>query len=105
MRIGELRHKICIEEKVTRRSSSGSEEVTWSPFLYSGASIEPLTGREFYAARQTQAAISHKITMRYQTGIRPSHRITWAERVFNIEAILNKGERNRELTILATEVL
>jgi len=105
MRNGELRHKICIEEKVILRDSYGAEQVTWTPFLYAWAKIEPLTGREYFASKQTQASTSHKITMRYQAGIHPYHRISWADRVFNIDAILNEDERNISLIIFATEAI
>lgn len=89
---------------MTRRTDTGSEEVTWTPFLYAWASIEPLSGRELYLSRQTQATTTHKITMWYQAGIKASHRITWAERVFGIDSILNEEERNISLVIHATEV-
>ena len=103
MRSGELRHKICIEEKIILRDSYGAEVVTWTPFLYAWAKIEPLTGREYFASKQTQATTSHKITMRYQAGIHPYHRISWADRVFGIDAILNEEEKNQTLIIYATE--
>jgi SPP1 family predicted phage head-tail adaptor len=105
METGELRHKICIEEKVILRDSYGAEVVTWSPLFYSWVKIEPLTGREYFASKQTQATTSHKITMRYQAGIHPYHRISWAERVFSIDAILNEDERNISLIIFATEAI
>jgi SPP1 family predicted phage head-tail adaptor len=103
IRTGLLRHKICIQEKVTLRDSMGGEIVTWEPFTYCWAQIEPLSGREYFAAKQAQASISHKMIMRYQSGIKPYHRIQWGERNFNIDAILNPEERNRELTIFCTE--
>jgi SPP1 family predicted phage head-tail adaptor len=105
LRAGELRHKICIEEKVIRRDSFGAEVVTWSPLLYGWAKIEPLTGREYFASRQTQTSTSHKMTMRYQAGIKSYHRISWDDRVFDIDTILNEEERNVELIIYATEAI
>jgi len=104
MRSGELIHKACFEKKSIRRTPSGGEEITWVPFLYSWCKIEPLSGRELYLSRQTQASTTHKISMRYQAGIKASHRITWAERVFQIDSPpLNEEERNISLVIFATE--
>ena len=102
--VGELRHRICIEEKIILRDSHGAEQVTWTPFLYEWAKIEPLSGREYFMSKQTQASTSHKIMMRYQAGIKAYHRIRWAERIFNIDAPpLNEEERNISLIIFATE--
>jgi SPP1 family predicted phage head-tail adaptor len=105
LRAGLLRHKIEIQNKVTRRSATGGEMVTWDAFAYAWASIEPLSGKEYFSARQAQATISHKIMMRYQSGIKPYYRISWGERNFDINAILNDGERNVSLTLFCTEVV
>lgn len=103
MNSGKLRHKICIETKATMRNSLGEEVVTWTPFLYAWASIEPLSGREFFLAQQTQASVDHKINLRYQPGIRPEMRVSWGERMFDITAVLNKEERNTELMLYVSE--
>ena len=47
--------------------------------------------------------MSHRIRMRYRPDITPANRLRLGTRVFNIRAILNEGERNRWLTILAEE--
>lgn len=103
MRSGLLRHKIEIQERVTKRDSMGGEMVTWQPFTYAWASISPLSGREYFLAKQVQASVSHKMIMRYQPGIKPYHRIQWGERNFNIDAILNENEANKSLIIFCTE--
>lgn len=103
MRIGSLRHKIEIQERLTFRDAMGGEIVSWEAFCYAWASIEPLIGREYFAARQTQATTTHRMRMRYQSGIKPYHRVQWAERYFNIDAILNPEERNEELVLLCSE--
>lgn len=105
MRAGLLRHKIEIQEKVTRRSATGGEQITWEPYCYSWASISPLSGREYFQARQAQATISHKMIMRYQSGIKPYHRVSWGERIFDINAILNENEANIRLTLFCTEAI
>jgi SPP1 family predicted phage head-tail adaptor len=103
LRAGLLRHKIEIQNKVIRRDSMGGEVVTWEAFTYAWASIEPLSGREYFAAHQTQSSITHKMKMRYQSGIRPYHQIGWGGRSFNIDAVMNTEERNKELVLFCTE--
>jgi SPP1 family predicted phage head-tail adaptor len=103
LRAGLLRHKIEIQNKVVTRDSMGGEVVTWVAFAHAWASIEPLSGREYFAARQIQASITHKMKMRYQSGIMPYHQIGWGERFFNIDAVMNTEERNKELVLFCTE--
>lgn len=103
MKSGKLRHSISIEKKVMFRNSFGEEEITYEPFCLAYASIEPIGGREYFLAQQTQAQVDYKFTLRYRSGIRPDFRIVWGERIFNIQSILNMEERNIQLTIYAKE--
>jgi SPP1 family predicted phage head-tail adaptor len=104
LRIGALRHQVTIQSYTKSRDSYGGEVETWTD-LHTGvwASVEPLIGREYLAAKQVQAEVSHKVRMRYIAGLLPAMRIVWGTRTFEIESILNVQERNRELVIMATE--
>jgi SPP1 family predicted phage head-tail adaptor len=102
---GKLRHKIYIEKKVVLRNEYGEEVVTYETFIEAYASIEPLSGREYFLAQQTQASVDFKITTRYREGIGPDFRIKWGERIFNIQSVLNVEEMNRQLIIYAKEQL
>ena len=103
MKIGKLRHRIEIQGKHVSRSSFGEEVIEWVTFITTWASVEPLIGKEYFATKQTQASTSHKITMRYQMGIKPYNRVKYGDRIFDINAILNVEEKDRELVIYATE--
>lgn len=105
IKAGKLIHKVCIEKKIVSRDTAGGEIVSWIPFTYQWASIEPLIGKEFFAAQQWQFTASHKITIWYRAGIDPkTMRITWGSRVFNFSAPpLNTEERNIELVIYCSE--
>jgi SPP1 family predicted phage head-tail adaptor len=105
MNSGKLKHKIEIQNSIDVRSASGAVSgQTWNPFCYAWASIEPLSGREYFAAAATQSIVSHKITMRYRAGIKTYFRISWNNRIFNIASILNTREENRELVLYCSEV-
>ena len=105
LRAGLLLHKIEIQVKTAHRDMMGQEVVTWDAFAYAWASIDPLGGREYFAAQQIQSSISHKIMIRYQANIKPYHRIKWGEKIFDINAILNEGERNVSLILFCTEAV
>ena len=104
MRAGLLRCRITIEAAAETQGSDGSILTTWETFASAWASIEPLIGREYFAQQREQATVSHKIRMRYQPGItHRGMRVTWGTRLFEIESVLNVGERDREIVLMCSE--
>jgi SPP1 family predicted phage head-tail adaptor len=103
MRSGPLRHWVTIRTYTKSRDAYGAEVETWADFATTWASVEPLIGREYMAAKQISAEVSHKIRMRYIAGLLPTMKIAWGAREFEIVSILNVAERNNEVVIMATE--
>ncbi|TGE31326.1 phage head closure protein [Desulfosporosinus sp. Sb-LF] len=106
MQAGQLRHKLDIETELNIRDTYGQTTHEWVVFLHGlWAAIEPLTGREYYAAQQVNAEISHRIKIRYKGGIKPKMRVKYGDRYFNILAVLDITERHREIHLMCTEVI
>jgi len=103
MRAGPLRHRIVIEEATETQDTFGEPDVAWSTLATVWASIVPLTGREAVSIQQINAAIDHKITIRYLAGVVPKMRVTFGERAFDIVSVANIDERNREMQLLVSE--
>ena len=68
------------------------------------AAIEPLAAREKWAAQQSQATTTHKITTWYIKGVTSRMQAVWDDRTFQFDGVINWREENRELVIDATEV-
>lgn len=105
MRSGNLKHKIDITSYADVKNDFGEVEKSFSVFKTTYASIVPVSGKEYFASKQTNAEVSHKIECRFISGITPSMRIVYGARVFNIESVINIREANKILQIMATEVL
>lgn len=105
MRAGKLRHRVMIQSAVELQSASGEISVTWGNVQKWWAEISPMTAREFISGEQRIAEVSHKITIRYCSFLTVRHRIEWQGRVFEISAILNTDERNREQVIMSNELV
>ena len=106
MNIGALRHQLTIKAINTTEDSYG--EVTEDPTTTEctvWGSIEPLSGRELLLAQQIQATVTHRVRIRYHSGLDPSMQIVFGTRTFDILSIINLEERNRELEIMCREVL
>lgn len=105
MRIGELRHKITIKipsETVDAYGQIIDESV---PLFSTFAAIEPLKGREFQEGKQTQSEVSHKISIRYRTGVKPNMQVVYLGRVFSIQYIKDPGEQHKVLEMYCRELI
>ena len=111
MRAGALRHLIDIESNTIDVDANGDRTEAWASVHQCWASIETGNGREFFAARQVMADLTHTIRLRFVIGLTPAMRVkyvdqkTRATRYFDIKSILNPDERDEMLTMQATEVL
>ena len=103
MKIGQLRHRITVQQLSKARNSMGEEEPGWTNFATRWASIEPISGREYFTAQQVNAEITHRVRMRYLKGMENTMRFLYGTRIFQVKVIMNAEERNRELEILCTE--
>jgi len=105
MNAGELKHKITIQELQRVPDGYGGYTETWNNVATAWAKIQPLKGSERYQAQQVASELSHKITLRYLSGVKPSMRIVYGLRVFNIIAVINVKKRNEVLELLCEEEL
>jgi SPP1 family predicted phage head-tail adaptor len=103
VRIGRLRHRIAIERVTETRDTDGSVIETWSTYATVQASIDPISGREYFAAQSVQADVTHRIVIRYLSGIVPKMRVKYGSRIFDILSVINVSERNGELQLMCRE--
>lgn len=102
---GKLRHRIVIEQPTKTRDPYGAEVETWTPFATVWAAVEPLRGREFFAAQQVNAEVTHRVTLRYIPGVIRAMRVTFKGRILDmVSPPINVDERNQELQLMCVEV-
>jgi len=101
-----LRHKITIQQKSSSQDSYGADDGTWSALFTRRASIQPVSGREYYTAKQTESENNVTFLIRHDNiseTITTKHRISWNSRIFDIESIINVMERDKKLLITTRE--
>ena len=91
----QFRHKVSLQSRTTTISALGEASHTWSTYASAWASVEPLTGREFYENRAVRGEVTHKVTMRYRSGVAPEQRIVFRSRNLEIVSVRNIEERDR----------
>lgn len=67
------------------------------------AKIEPLRGRELFMAQQVKSRVSHRVTLNYREGVKPSWRIVFKERNLEIETVINVLEADVVLELMCIE--
>ena len=94
---GPLRHRVTVQRPAApaARDAYGQPADAWDDVDTVWAAIEPLAGRELFAARQVQADVTHQVTTRHGShlaGFDSSWRIVYAGRVFAVEAVTLRDE-------------
>lgn len=106
---GKMRHRITFEEFNGELDTYGdplqADDANWSEVTSVWAAIDPISGREFYAASQSQSEVSHKIRCRYRSGLNTAMRIRCGSRRFKVLSIINWEERCESLLIMCKELV
>jgi SPP1 family predicted phage head-tail adaptor len=118
MQAGKLRNKIVIQENQYPLDEQGKAQKDvygapidrWIDIWTCRSSIEPLSGREYFASAQVQAEQVTRFRIRYpRFQIWPGMRIKYhdpvldADRFFDIQAVIDQNEMHVDLFIMAAE--
>ena len=103
MRSGNLKHKIEIKSYAETENDFNEVIKVYSLFKTTYASILPISGKEYFASKQVNAEVSHKIECRFISGVNSSMQIVYGTRIFKIESVINIREENKTLQIMVTE--
>lgn len=106
MNAGRLRHKIDIEQLVAgspNQNEYGEPSEVWTVFLNDiWAAVEPLQGRELFAAQEHHAEVTTRIRIRYRDGVTAKMRVVFEGAYYDIKAVIDPERRHRELHLLCT---
>lgn len=109
MKAGKLRHKVAIQEFALgspQQKPSGEPDGAWANVAGISsiwASIEPLKGRELFAAQEHHSEVEVRIRIRYRAGITAAMRVVHGGLYYAIAAVLDPELRHRELELLCKQ--
>jgi SPP1 family predicted phage head-tail adaptor len=110
MRAGALRRRATLQVRSTAVDTAGGQLTVWTDLYTVWCSLEPSSGRELHAAQVMQLEQPMTVMLRWQQELSDpkvvaAMRLVYNGRLFNIHSCQNTNERNRELTLIATEGL
>lgn len=100
MKAGQLDQRVTIERFTSEQDEIGQSIETWAPLATTWAAVEPLNGREFFAAATTLAEVTTRIRVRYRPGITSVDRVNHEGKLHNILAIIDPRSGDRELVLM-----
>ena len=106
MRAGDLNKRITLYELVTgspAKDEFGEPNTSWEALDTVWASIEPISGREFWAQQQVQSEITARIRIRYRDDITPGMKAEYQSKTYAIKNVIDKDEKHAELQLMCSE--
>lgn len=96
---GRYNRRITLQSKGVTRAANGEEVVVWNDVAYVWAAVEPLRGREFFAAAQMTDAVDYRITIRKRSGVVREMRVALGSALFDVVSVVESVDR-RELELM-----
>lgn len=100
MNPGQLTERVTLQRQQTGQDELGQLYNTWTTLFTTWAAVEPLAGREYFAAGGAQSEVTTKVKLRYRPGIKSADRLIHEGTVYNIQSVINYKSANRDLVLM-----
>lgn len=101
MRTGRANTKMVFETNTPTRSSSGESVASWSTYKTAWGELQQVRGGETFRSRQVHADADSVFVFDWidAPAVTSSMRATSGSRVFDVLAVNNIGDRNRQVRV------
>ncbi len=96
---GKLRERVTVQQATESRNAIGETVLAWSTYDTVWASVEGVSSREALDAGKIDIQISHRVRMRYLSGMTQNMRLSWRDRTLEIVSLLEYGNRSEHVLI------
>lgn len=103
MRIGDLNKMVEIQAPTKVPDGMGGFVNSYSTLCTVFCAIWPTSATEIIAANAISMVVTHRLRMRYRSGLKASYRIKYGTKFFNIVSIVNPNMANNMLDIMCKE--
>ena len=92
--LGKMRERVTVQQATERRNSLGETTLEWATYAERWASVEGVTAREALGAGQLEVSITHRVRLRYVSGLTQQMRLVWRGRTLEIVSLLEHNNRS-----------
>lgn len=111
MSLGRFQHRLTIQSRTRGSDGGGGASTTWADVDTVWGQIEGTGGNERLYGDQIEARTTHRITIRFRRDVAAKNRILYSyavdgtnyTRTFNINTVINVGERDKYLELRCSE--
>ena len=100
---GEFQTELSLQECQTAYDATGGCTESWVELAVLFARIEPVSANSAFAADQSLETVTHRIFLRWQSGLASGMRFVKDERRFEIKTVHDPDESGRYLVCAAQE--
>lgn len=104
MQIGSMNNRIAIQAYTSVADGMGGFTNTYATWKTVWSAIWPTSARDVIQGNAPTMAVSHRIRIRYLSGLTTKHRVLFGTRYFAIVSIINPSEKGEWLDLLCNEV-
>lgn len=109
---GRLNRRISIQTQTTAQDAAGQPLSTWNTAYQCWAGVDIQASQLLYSTAEFVSKVTLRITTRWTSSFTfsPNQRIIYQEvttgitHVYNIEAVLNDKQKNRQLVLMCYEL-
>ena len=101
---GTLKHSVTIQRYEETQNDFGEVIKGWFDLFTTRASVRPISGKEIAINHSIINEMSHKVYLRYKSHIKPSDRVIFKDRTFNIVSVINHDEQNISQELMCLEI-
>ncbi|PTM38736.1 phage head closure protein [Bosea sp. 124] len=95
--VGTLRRRLVLEAAVATPDGIGGATQAFETVAALWAQVEWLSGGEHWRRGRSEQAATHRVTMRWRTGVDAGQRLRDGERLFDIRAVADPDGSRRRL--------
>ena len=100
MRAGQLTQRVSIERRLDTLDELNQPIGQWVSIVTTFASVEPLSGREYFAAAAMQSEITTRVTLRYRPGVTSADRVNHNGKIYGITSVIDHRSDHRSLVLM-----
>ena len=104
LRSGLMDRLAAVQAPTESANGIGEPILTWSDFATRWIAILPLSGNEQMTAMAQEGSVTHRVRMRYTSGMKPKMRLVAEGRTFEVMSVVERG-RKEEHELMVTEVV
>lgn len=97
---GRLNQRVTLQQRAAGVDALGQELTTWSDVATVWAEVQPLRGREYFAAGQLQSAVDVRVRIRWRAGVVPAMRVVWRGEPMEIVSVIEPDAAKVSLELM-----